>query len=131
MAVPLIFSQPKRVHVLVSLHWLNISSQITFKALSLAFRTVTGTVPSYFSTLLQIYYIFRYHLQSVNECRLVVLSQQSTKSPSTNFIHFHPSSLLRLLLYCIATFKKQLKTHLFIKHFTFRNSQTIKSDLYK
>ncbi len=57
-AVRLVFNEPKRAHVtplFVSLHWLPIAAHIQFKTLMLAYRTTTGSAPSYFHSLLRIY----------------------------------------------------------------------------
>ncbi len=39
----------------VSLHWLLVAARIKFKTLMIAYRTTTGSAPSYFHSLLQIY----------------------------------------------------------------------------
>ncbi len=46
----LVFSEPKRAHVtplFVSLHWLPVAARIKFKTLMLAYRTTTGSAPTY------------------------------------------------------------------------------------
>ncbi len=51
-AARLVFSEPKRAHVtpfFISLHWLK------FKTLMLAYRTATGSAPSYFHSLMTVY----------------------------------------------------------------------------
>ncbi len=57
-AARLVFNEPKRAHVtplFVSLHWLPVAARIQFKTLMLAYRTTTGSAPSYFHSLLWIY----------------------------------------------------------------------------
>ncbi len=57
-AARLVFSEPKRAHVtplFISLHWLPVAARIKFKTLMLAYRTTTGSTPSYFHSLLRIY----------------------------------------------------------------------------
>ncbi len=57
-AARLVFSKPRRAHVtplFVSLHWLLVAARIQFKTLMLAYRTATGSAPSYFHSLLRIY----------------------------------------------------------------------------
>ncbi|XDV52311.1 hypothetical protein PO909_021054 [Leuciscus waleckii] len=86
-AARLVFNEPKRAHVtplFISLHWLPLAARIKFKALTLAYRTITGSAPSYFHSLLRVYIPTR-HLRSVNERRLVVPSQKATKSLSRTF----------------------------------------------
>ncbi len=57
-AARLVFKEPKRAHVtplFVSLHWLPVAARIQFKTLMLAYRTITGSAPTYFHSLLQTY----------------------------------------------------------------------------
>ncbi len=57
-AARLVFNEPKCAHVtplFVSLHWLPVAARIKFKTLMLAYRTTTGSAPTYFHSLLPIY----------------------------------------------------------------------------
>ncbi len=57
-AARLVFNEPKRAHVTPlfdSLHWLPVAARIKFEKLMLAYRTTTGSVPTYFHSLLRIY----------------------------------------------------------------------------
>ncbi|XP_051964899.1 uncharacterized protein LOC127631003, partial [Xyrauchen texanus] len=57
-AARLVFNEPKRAHVtplFVSLHWLLVHARIQFKALMLAYKTVTGSAPAYLKTFMQSY----------------------------------------------------------------------------
>ncbi len=86
-AARLVFNEPKRAHVtplFVSLHWLPVAARIQFKTLMLAYRTTTGSAPSYFHSLLRIYIPSR-SLRSASERRLVVPSQRGSKSLSRTF----------------------------------------------
>ncbi len=86
-AARLVFNEPKRAHVtplFVSLHWLPVAPRIQFKTLMLAYRTTTGSTPTYFHSLLQIYTPSR-SLRSASERRLVVPSQRGSKSLSRTF----------------------------------------------
>ncbi len=50
----LVFNEPKRAHVtplFISLHWLPVAPRIKFKTLMLAYRTTTGSAPTYFHSL--------------------------------------------------------------------------------
>ncbi len=83
----LVFSEPKRVHItplFTSLHWLPVAARIKFKTLTHAYRTATGSAPSYFHSLITIYIPSR-SLRSASERRLVVPSQRGTKSLSRTF----------------------------------------------
>ncbi len=49
-AARLVFCEPKKAHVtplFVSLHWLPVAARIKFKTLMLAYRSATGSTPSY------------------------------------------------------------------------------------
>ncbi len=86
-AARLVFNEPKRTHVtplFISLHWLPVAARIKFKTLMLAYRTTTGSAPSYFHSLLRIYIPSR-SLRSASERRLVVPSQRGLKSLSRTF----------------------------------------------
>ncbi len=95
----LVFSEPKRAHVtplFVSLHWLPVAAHIKFKTLMLAYRTATGSAPSYFQSLMTIYIPSR-SLRSASEWRLVVPSQRGTKSLSRTFSFPVPGWFLHFL----------------------------------
>ncbi len=86
-AARLVISEPKRAQVTPlfnSLHWLPVAARIKFKTLMLAYRTATGSAPSYFHSLMTIYIPSR-SLRSVSERRLVVPSQRGTKWLSRTF----------------------------------------------
>ncbi len=124
-AARLVFNEPKRAHVtplFVSLHWLPVAARIQFKTLMLAYRTTTGSAPTYFHSLLRIYIPSR-SLRSASERRLVVPSQRGTKSLSRTF-SFTVSGWWNDLptpiwsVVSLSTFKQQLKTHLFQHYLT-------------
>ncbi len=72
-AAQLVFSEPKRAHVtplFFSLHWLPVAARIKLKTLMLAYRTTTGSAPSYLYSLMTIYIPSR-SLRSAREWRLV------------------------------------------------------------
>ncbi len=95
---------------------------IKFKTLMLAYRTTTGSAPSFFHSLLQIYIPSR-SLRSASERRLVVPSQRSSKSLSRIFVFTIPGWWNDLPTPIrntgsLSIFKKQLKTHLFRHYLT-------------
>ncbi len=126
-AARLVFNEPKRAHVtplFVSLHWLPVAARIRFKTLMLAYKTTTGSAPTYFHSLLRIYIPSR-SLRSASERRLVVPSQRGSKSLSRTFSFTIPGcwngsppppSILNAG--SLSIFKQQLKTHLFGHYFT-------------
>ncbi len=71
-------------HLFVSLHWLPVAARIKFNTLMLAYRTATGSAPSYLHSLMTIYIPSR-SLRSTSERRLVVPSQRGSKSCSRTF----------------------------------------------
>ncbi len=118
-AARLVFNEPKRTHVtplFISLHWLPVAARIKFKTLILAYRTTTGSAPSYFHSLLRIYIPSR-SLRSASERRLVVPSQRGSKSLSRTFSFTIPGWWNNLPTPIrnagsLSIFKQQLKTHL-------------------
>ncbi len=124
-AARLVFNEPKRAHVtplFISLHWLPVAARIKFKTLMLAYRTTTGSAPSYFHSLLQIYIPSR-SLRSASERRLVVPSQRGSKSLSRTFSFTIPGWWNNLPTPIrnagsLSIFKQQLKTHLFRHYLT-------------
>ncbi len=119
-AAGLVFNEPKRAHatpLFISLHWLPLAARIKFKVMTLAYRLTTGSAPSYFHSLLQVYIPTR-SLRSVNERRLVVPSQRASKSLSRTFSFTAPRWWNDLPTdirnaESLTAFKRQLKTHLF------------------
>ncbi len=88
-AAQLVFSEPKRAHVtplLISLHWLPVTACIKFKTLMLAYRTATGSEPSFFNSLITIYIPSR-SLRSAGEHRLVVAITERLKIHSPERFH--------------------------------------------
>ncbi len=124
-AARLVFNEPKRAHVtplFVSLHWLPVAARIQFKTLMLAYRTTTGSAPTYFHSLLRIYIPSR-SLRSASERRLVVPSQRGSKSLSRTFYFTIPGWWNDLPTpirnaRSLSNFKQQLKTHLFQLYLT-------------
>ncbi len=116
-AAQLVFNEPKRAHVtplFVSLHWLPVAARIQFKTLMLAYRTTTGSAPTYFHSLLQIHIPSR-SLRSASERRLVVPSQRGSKSLSRTFSFTVPGRWNDLPIPIrnagsLSIFKQQLKT---------------------
>ncbi len=79
-AAQLVFSEPKKAHVtplFISLHWLPGCSSHQVQDM-LAYRTATGSAPTYFHSLMTVYISSR-SLRSASERRLVVPSQRGTK----------------------------------------------------
>ncbi len=124
-AARLVLNEPKRAHVtplFVSLHWLPVAARIQFKTLMLAYRTTTGSAPTYFHSLLRIYIPSR-SLRSASERRLVVPSQRGSKSLSRTFSFTVPGWWNDLptpirTAGSLSNFKQQLKTHLFQLYLT-------------
>ncbi len=95
---------------------------IQFKTLMLAYRTITGSAPTYFHSLLRTYIPSR-SLRSASERRLVVPSQRGSKSLSRTFSFTVPGRWNDLPTPIrntgsLSIFKQQLKTHLFQLYLT-------------
>ncbi len=124
-AARLVFNKTKRAHVtplFVSLHWLPVAARIQFKTLMLAYKTTTGSAPTYFHSLLRIYIPSRI-LRSASEGCLVVPSQRGSKSLSRTFSFTIPGWWNDLptpirSAGSLSIFKQQLKTHLFQHYLT-------------
>ncbi len=125
-AARLVFNETKRAHVtpltFVSLHWLPVAARIQFKTLMLAYRTTTGSAPTYFHSLLRIYIPSR-SLRSASERRLVVPSQRGSKLLSRTFSFTTPGWWNDLPTPIrnagsLSIFKQQLKTYLFRHYLT-------------
>ncbi len=124
-AARLVFNEPIRAHVtplFVSLHWLPVAARIQFKTLMLAYRTTTGSAPTYFHSLLRIYIPSR-SLRSASERHLVVPSQRGSKSLSRTFSFTVPGRWNDLPTpirntVSLSIFKQQLKTHFFQPYLT-------------
>ncbi len=96
--------------------------QLASKTLMLAYRTTTGSAPTYFHSLLRIYIPSR-SLRSASERRLVVPSQRGSKSLSRTFSftvpewwNYLPTPIQNAG--SLSIFKQQLKTHLFQLYLT-------------
>ncbi len=115
----------QRAHVtplFISLHWLPVVVRIKFHTLMLAYRTGTGSAPSYFHSLIKIYIPSR-SLRSVSEHRLMVPLQRGTKSLSRTFSFTVPVWWNEIPTpirnnKSLTIFKRHLKTHLFRLHLT-------------
>ncbi len=103
-------------------HWLPVSARIQFKTLMLAYRTTTGSSPTYFHSLLRIYIPSR-SLRSASERRLMVPSQRGSKSLSRTFSFTIPGwwndrpTPIRNAG-SLSIFKQQLKINLFQHYLT-------------
>jgi len=119
----LVFNEPKRTHItplFISLHWLPVAANIKFKSLMLAYRSITGSAPAYFHSLLRVSIPSR-SLWSVNERRLVVLSQRDTISRTFSFtVPCWWNDLLTFIQNAeiIPDNIQKTKTHLFSEHLT-------------
>ena len=54
-AARLVFTQPKRAHVtplFIQLHWLPVAARINHKAMTLAYKTISGSAPAYLKEIL-------------------------------------------------------------------------------
>ncbi len=91
----------------VSLHWLPVAGRIKFKPLMLAYKTATGSAPSYFYSLLRIYIPLRSLRSAITERHKISLQN----------VFIQLSGWWTI-------FMRHLKTHLFRLHWTTSSSWT-------
>ncbi|TKS65741.1 hypothetical protein D9C73_028176 [Collichthys lucidus] len=80
-AARLVFNQPKRSHVtplFSDLHWLPVAARVKHKALTLAYKTTSGSAPAYLSVLIKAHVPTR-ALRSAHTNRLVVPSPSQSE----------------------------------------------------
>jgi len=108
--------------VLDSLHWLPVRQRIVYKLLLLAFKCFHGLAPQYLNDLVQHYSPPRSlrseskYLLSTNRYRLETFGGRSFKCYVPALWNSLPQSLCEVD--SVETFKKNLKTFLFKKHFS-------------
>lgn len=108
--------------VLKDLHWLPVYYRIKFKILTHTFKALSGQSPRYIKELLEVYRPVR-DLRSQNSRTLVVpktrtnqYGNRSFKFAAPNLWNSLPSSIQNATN--LDTFKKMLKTHFFVMHFS-------------
>ncbi|XP_076155180.1 uncharacterized protein LOC143138640 [Alosa pseudoharengus] len=120
-AARLVYNQPKRAHVtplLIQLHWLPMAARIKFKALTLAYKVVSGSAPTYLNAFIQTYATSR-PLRSSDERRLAlppVRSGQSKLFSSVVPRWWNTLPVPTRAGTSLSIFKKLLKTQLFREH---------------
>ncbi len=122
-AARLVFSEPRRAHVtplFVSLHWLPVAARIKFKTLMLAYRTATGSAPSYLHSLMTIY-IPSNSLRSASE-RCLVVPSQTFSFTVPGWWNELPTPIRNAE--SLTIFKRHLKSHLFCLNLTPASSYT-------
>ena len=107
--------------ILYSLHWLPVVSRIQYKLICLVFRCLSGTAPTYLSSLLSLYKPSR-SLRSQDKHLLVVPKSRTVQYGNRSFANTAPVAWNKLpenLRNCsdLTSFKSQLKTHLFREAF--------------
>ncbi|KAL2086350.1 hypothetical protein ACEWY4_017409 [Coilia grayii] len=115
-AARLVFTQPKRAHVTplyIQLHWLPVAAQIKHKALTLAYKTISGSAPAYLKEMLRPYVPGR-ELRSFNTNRLAVPPARSKRHQAKLFSVIVPQWWNKLpeatrLASSLSTFKKHVK----------------------
>ena len=107
--------------VLKELHWLPVVKRIQFKVVTTVFKAMHDTAPAYLQELIVPYAPSR-GLRSREHNLLCVPFTRSTVAGSRAFSIAGPKLWNALPQYLrdisdISTFKKQLKTHLFLQHY--------------
>ena len=119
------FELPRNDHIsphLMSLLWLPIEYRIKYKLSCICFNSVSGTAPSYLSSLLSLYTPSR-PLRSSSDGKKFCVPLVSTRSfGQRSFVHSAPS-VWNSLPYqlrssgSLVSFKSALKTHLYTEVF--------------
>jgi len=107
---------------LMNLHWLSISARIEYKIALLAYRTITTKHPDYLSTLIH----QRRPVRQLRSSSHYLLEQSTPRTvfDSRAFCHAAPTVWNSLPFDIIdnplpiASFKKRLKTHLFLRSYS-------------
>ena len=110
--------------VLKEMHWLPVRQRIIYKVAMLVFKCLTSRAPGYLTTdcMLVASTAGRRHLRSANSSMLVV-PRSRTEIGSRRFAVVGPTvwnslpQQLRVTDCSLATFRRSLKTHLFLKIF--------------
>ena len=110
--------------VLKEMHWLPVRQRITYKVAMLVFKCLTSRAPGYLTTdcVPVASTTGRKHLRSAKSLTLVV-PRSRTEIGSRRFAVAGPTvwnslpQQLRVTDCSLATFRRSLKTHLFIKSF--------------
>ena len=119
----IITGTPRRHHitpVLKELHWIPVQHRIQFKILTYTFKALHGQAPDYIASLLDVYKPYRELRSGSNGTTLVVPKSRTKMYGDRSFMTVAPSlwnslpSEIRSSS-TISSFKKSLKTHLFLQ----------------
>lgn len=111
-AAHLVYNEPKRAHLtplFISLHWLPVEAWMKFKPLMLAYKTATGTAPSYLHLLLKVYI----HSVFVSDCILPCGTIAESHFPKPFHSVWNDLPIPKRTANSLVSFKWQLKTHIF------------------
>ena len=109
---------------LCKLHWLPVRYRINFKILLITYKAINGLAPEYISELIKLKTASRYNLRSSTELllekpgttTLTTLGDRSFKMAAPTLWNSLPAEIRNACN--VATFKKMLKTHFFMKSFS-------------
>ena len=119
-----IITRTKRHHhitpILKELHWIPVEHRINFEILTFTFKALNGQSPGYVRSLLEIYVPKRDLRSGSNAMTLVVPKSRTKTYGDRSFMVAAPTLWNSLPSFIrssttLASFKKQLKTHLFLK----------------
>ena len=113
---------PVLKYVKKTFHWLPIKARIEYKIALLSFNAQNSRSPSYLTEMITPYIPDRSlrsldkHLLKVPKTNLKLFGDRSFSNVGPSVWNSLPQSLRQAS--SVATFKKHLKTHLFLKHLT-------------
>ena len=121
-AARIIFRVPRlesATPLLDTLHWLPVKKRVIFKTLLYVYKVLNGLAPAYLTQFISIYVAPREGLRSANDTLRLDVPVMQLKIADGSFSSFGPRYWNKLPITIrtsanVATFKRQLKTHLFV-----------------
>ena len=107
--------------VLKGLHWLPVKYRVQYKILTHAYKAINDSSPIYIRDMVEVYKPVR-NLRSTETVSLVLPKSRSVKYGNRSFVYAAPKLWNSLPVNVrnadtLTSFKKLLKTHLFLQHF--------------
>ena len=118
----LIFRVPRlesATPLLNTLHWLPVKKRIIFKTLLYVYKVLNGLAPAYLTQFISLYTVPREGLRSAKDTLRLNVPRTQLKISDGSFSSFGPKNWNKLPVpirtsHTVATYKTQLKTHLFV-----------------
>ena len=107
--------------VIKGLHWLPVKYRVQYKILAYAYKALHGSSPIYIRNMIEVHRHVR-NLRSTDTLSLVLPKSRSVTYGNRSFVYTAPKLWNSLPVNVrnadtLGSFKKLLKTHLFVQHF--------------